>query len=74
MVVMSFWHWMMVAAVVMYAATPWIAYKKNRPAGVWFVLGLLANPIAFIVLAFLPSRPRPPYRPPAAPGEMRIIE
>ena len=74
MAVMSFWHWMAVAAVVMCAATPWIAYKKNRPAGVWFVLGLLTNPIAFVVLLFLPSRPRPPYRPPAAPGEMRIIE
>ena len=74
MAVMSFWHWMAVGAVVMCAATPWIAYMKNRPVFLWFALGVLAGPIALVVLLHLRSLPRPPYRPPAAPGEMRIIE
>jgi hypothetical protein len=74
MPILSFWHWMAVAVIAMCAVTPWIAYLKNRPVFLWFALGMLTNPIAFVVLLCLPSRPRPPYRPPAAPGEMRVIE
>jgi hypothetical protein len=74
MPILSFWHWMAIAVLAMCALTPLIAYKKNRPVFLWFALGVLAGPIAFVVLLFLPTLPRPPYRPPAAPGEMRIIE
>jgi hypothetical protein len=68
---LSIWHWMAIAILVMCAITPWIAYKKNRPALWWFVLGVPFNPIAFIILLFLP---RLPYRPPAAQGELRMTE
>jgi hypothetical protein len=53
---------------------PWIAYRKNRSPWLWFVLGVLFNPVAFVVLLFRPSLSRPPYRPPAAPGALRTIE
>jgi hypothetical protein len=74
MPILSFWHWVAVAVLVMCAVTPWIAYKKNRPVFLWFALGVLTNPIAFVVLLFLRSLPRPPYRPPAAKGDFRTIE
>jgi hypothetical protein len=71
---MSIWLWMAVAVVVMCAVTPWIAYAKNRSALLWLVLGLMFNPIAFVILLFLPALPRQSYRPPAAPGEIHPID
>ncbi len=71
---LSIWQWMATAVLVMCAVTPWIAYRKGRPALWWFVLGLLFNPITFVILLSLPAQPRPPYRPPAAPGALRTIE
>ena len=71
---LSIWQWMAITVLAMCAVTPWIAYKKNRPALLWFVLGVLFNPITFVILLFLPALPREPYRLPAAKGEMRMIE
>jgi len=51
-----------------------IAYRKNRSPWLWFVLGLLFNPVALVILLFRPSLPRPPYRPPAAPFDLRMVE
>jgi Na+/melibiose symporter-like transporter len=70
----SIWHWLAVALLVMCAVTPLVAYWKNRPVFLWFALGVMLNPIAFVVLLFLPKQARPPYVPPAAAGEPRIIE
>jgi len=56
------WIWLCVA--VAFVATcvlnPWIAARKNRSALLWFVLGLLFNPVALFVLLFRPAcRARP---------------
>ncbi len=58
----------------MCALTPVIAYRKNRSAVWWFVLGLMFNPVAVMVLLCLPAQARKPYWPPAASGERRPIE
>src|SRR5262249_24124058 len=71
---LSIWQWLAIAVVASVVLNPWIAYKKTRPMWLWFALGVLFNPIALVILLFLPSLPRPPYRPPAAPGEMRMTE
>ena len=71
---MSIWHWMAVAVTMMGLATPVIAYTKNRPVFLWLALGVLLAPIPFFIILFLPSLPRPRYRPPAAPGELRMTE
>ena len=70
----SIWQWLAIAVVAMGLATPVIAYKKNRPVFLWLALGVLFAPIPFFMILFLPTLPRPPYRPPAAPGDVRIIE
>jgi hypothetical protein len=71
---LSFWHWAAIALLATVVLNPLIAYKKNRPVFLWFGLGVLFNPIALVVLLSLPRLPRPPFRPPAAPGELRMTE
>ena len=71
---LSIWLWIAIAVLATCVLNPWIAYRKNRSPWLWFVLGLLFNPVALVVLLFRPTLPRPPYRPPAAPGELRTIE
>lgn len=71
---LSIWLWAAIAVLATIALNPWIAHQKNRSPWLWFVLGVLFNPVAFVVLLFRPALPRPPYRPPAAPGERRMIE
>jgi len=74
MAAMSIWHWMLIAVTVMAFATPVIAYKKNRPVFLWLALGVILAPVPFFFILFLPALPRPPYRPPAAPGELRMTQ
>lgn len=71
---LSIWLLLAIAVLVTIVLNPWIAYRKNRSPWMWLVLGLLFNPVAFVVLLFRPTLPRLPYRPPAAPGELRTIE
>ena len=71
---LSMWHWMAIAVIVMGLATPLIAYAKNRPVFLWLALGVLLAPIPFFIVLFLPKLPRPPYRPSATPGELRMME
>jgi len=71
---LSIWLWLAIAVLATMVLNPWIAYRKNRSPWLWFVLGVLFNPVAFVVLLFRPSLSRPPYRPPAAPGALRTIE
>ena len=40
----------------MTVANGFIASRKNRSVVNWVILGLMFNPIAFVVLLFLPSR------------------
>ena len=70
----SIWQWLAIAVMVMGLVTPVIAYKKNRPVFLWLALGVLLAPIPFFFILFLPALPRPPYRPPMAPGELRMTE
>ena len=74
MPILSVWQWLAIAVAVMAFATPVIAYNKNRPVFLWLALGVLLAPIPFLFILFLPALPRPPYRPPAAPGELRMTE
>ncbi|HEX4554800.1 MAG TPA: hypothetical protein VH249_12485 [Xanthobacteraceae bacterium] len=71
---LSLWELIVIGVLVLCAVTPVIAYKKNRSAVLWFVLGLMFNPVALVVLLCLPARTRKPYSPPAAGGERRPIE
>jgi hypothetical protein len=68
---LSLWQLILIGLLVLCAVTPLIAYKKNRSAVLWFVLGLMFNPLALVVLLCLPARPREPYWPPAAAGGER---
>jgi hypothetical protein len=52
----SFWHWMIIAVLLMTVGNGLIAYQKNRSVAAWVILGLMFNPIAFVVLLFLPKR------------------
>ena len=71
---LSIWLWAAIAVLIMGVATPFIAYAKNRPVFLWLALGILFAPIPFFIVLFLPKLPRPPYRLPAAPGELRMTE
>lgn len=71
---LSIWQWAAIAVVIMGLITPVIAYMKNRPVFLWLALGVIFAPIPFFIILFLPSLPRPPYRPPVAPGELRMTE
>ncbi len=71
---LSMWQWAAIACIVLGLVTPVIAYKKNRPVFLWLALGVIFAPIPFFFILFLPRLPRPPYRPPPAPGELRMTE
>ena len=73
---MSIWLWLAWAVVALSVANAFIAYRKHRSAILWFVLGLMFNPIPFFVLLYLPARQRTPYSPPAHGQDQghRIIE
>jgi len=70
----SLWQLIVIGLLAICVVTPVIAYKKNRSAVLWFVLGLMFNPVTLVVLLCLPARTRKPYLPPAAGGERRPIE
>jgi hypothetical protein len=63
---LSFWHWLLVIVLVTPVANGIIAHRKNRWVAGWVILGLMFNPVALVVLLFLPSLkldwPRPPVR------------
>jgi hypothetical protein len=52
----SIWHWLIVVMLAMTVANGFIARRKNRSVVGGVVLGVMFNPIAFVVLLFLPSR------------------
>jgi len=64
----SIWQWTAIAVLVTVALNPFIARRKNRSAWLWLVLGVLFNPIACVILLFLPAAHDPAYTPPATPG------
>jgi hypothetical protein len=53
---LSIWHWLIIVVLAMTVANGFIASRKNRSVVNWVILGLMFNPIAFVVLLFLPSR------------------
>ena len=73
---MSIWLWLALAVVALSIVNGIIARWKHRSAILWFVLGLMFNPIPFFVLLYLPARQRAPYSPPAHGQDQghRIIE
>jgi hypothetical protein len=52
----SIWQWLLIVVLVTTVANGVIAHRKNRWVLGWVILGLMFNPIAFVVLLFLPSR------------------
>src|SRR5262249_52464825 len=65
---LSIWHWLVLAVIATIVANGFIARHKGRSVAGWVVLGLLFNPIAFVVLLCLPSErldvpPAPPRGP-----------
>ncbi len=52
---LTLWEWLLILVVAMAAANGFIARAKSRSVLGWIILGLMFNPIAFIVLLFLPS-------------------
>jgi hypothetical protein len=52
----SIWQWLLIIVLVTTVADGVIAKSKNRWVLGWVILGLMFNPIAFVVLLFLPSR------------------
>jgi hypothetical protein len=53
---LSIWHWLIIVLLAMTVANGFVASRKNRSVVNWVILGLMFNPIAFVVLLFLPSR------------------
>jgi hypothetical protein len=53
---LSIWHWLIIIVLAMTVANGFIASRKNRSVVGWVILGVMFNPIAFVVLLFLPSR------------------
>jgi hypothetical protein len=53
---LSIWHWLIIVMLATTVANGFIASRKNRSVVNWVILGLMFNPIAFVVLLFLPSR------------------
>jgi hypothetical protein len=72
----SIWLWLAWAVVALSVANAFVAHRKRRSPTLWFVLGLMFNPITFFVLLYLPPRERAPYWPPAHGQDQgnRIIE
>jgi hypothetical protein len=62
---LSIWHWLLIIVLVTTVANGIIAYRKNRSVAGWVILGLMFNPVAFVVLLFMPSRKLDWHRPPA---------
>jgi len=52
----SIWQWLIFVVLVTTVANGIIAQRKGRSVAGWVVLGLMFNPIAFVVLLCLPSR------------------
>lgn len=53
---LSIWIWLLIVVLVTTVANGIIANRKKRSVAGWVILGLMCNPIAFVVLLFLPSR------------------
>ncbi len=64
---LTIWLCTVIALLATVVLNPWIAHRKNRSPWLWLVLGVLFNPIAFVILLCLPHQPSSPYAPPAAP-------
>jgi hypothetical protein len=60
---LTIWEWLLILVLLTTVANGFIAHAKTRSVLAWVILGLMFNPIAFIVLLFLPSNklrlPRP---------------
>jgi hypothetical protein len=52
---LSIWHWMIIVVLVTTVANGIIADRKGRSVAGWVILGLMCNPVAFVVLLCLPS-------------------
>jgi hypothetical protein len=52
---LSKWHLLIIILLLMTCGNGVIASRKNRSVVGWVILGLMFNPIAFVVLLFLPS-------------------
>ena len=53
---LSVWHWILIVLLLTIPANGIIANHKGRSVAGWVILGLMFNPIALVVLLFLPSR------------------
>jgi hypothetical protein len=54
-------QWLLVVVLVTTVANGLIANRKNRSVAVWVILGLMFNPVAFVVLLFLPRSATHPH-------------
>jgi len=52
----SIWQWLLIIVLITTVANGFIAKRKDRWVLGWVILGLMFNPIAFVVLLLLPSR------------------
>jgi hypothetical protein len=52
---LSIWHWMLIVVLITTVANGIIAHRKGRWVAGWVILGLMFNPVAFVVLLCLPS-------------------
>jgi hypothetical protein len=52
---LTIWEWLLILVLLTTVANGFIAHAKTRSVLAWVILGLMFNPIAFIVLLFLPS-------------------
>ena len=57
---LSIWNWLIIVVLLTIVANGIIAHRKNRWVAGWVILGFMFNPVALIVLLFLPScKPTP---------------
>ena len=47
-----------VAWIALAAVCSWLAGRKNRDSGLWFVLGFLSGPIALVAICLLKAAPK----------------
>ncbi len=52
---MTLWEWLLVVMLATVVANGLIARAKSRSVFGWVILGLMFNPVALVVLLFLPS-------------------
>ena len=52
---LSIWLWLLFVVLAMVIANGFIAHRKGRSVIGWVILGLMFNPIAFVILLNLPS-------------------